>query len=639
MRRLSVRFGVFGVLLLAVLCPVSRAGAPPQSSARNRQTISFHFADEVNLRVLAEWVSQVTGKAFVYDETFSGTVMLEMPGEIRQDALMPLFETILKLKGFALVPREDLTLIVQREKAKQLETGMKWTSKPDGSGGEEFINRVVPLRFADAQSVANAVGHFLSSTDAVFPLPEVHQLAISDYADNVKRALEMIQRLDTRAPRPRVALLPLEHARPDQMVAQLNAAFAQGKTEGGAGPLPAPQFTADKRTNAVFVVAAEEDLPAIKETVESLDVEAKGPERPVRIYRLRNTKAEDILAILTELIQDMEQAQPAAEEGEEAEGPFGAAATTSGTGIKVVNDEKNNALVVAATREEHAWLEDLIDQLDKRRPQVLIEGWLVVLNDRGTRQLGVELAARASSGDTSGEAGTFFGLTPVEEETGRRILPPPVGQGATIAILRPEDISAILKALEEKQHGRVISRPRLLANDNEEAIFTSARQEPFTTVSAITTSTSTTSFGGYEEAGTELQITPTIYEEDYLFLDIGLSVSNFTGEARSESIPPPRETNDIETSVTVPDGATIIVGGIVQTQERKVVTKVPILGSIPLLGLLFRSAETNTVENTLYAFIRPQIFRAQDFSDLKGTSAKTERKAREISKSIPGPGE
>jgi len=637
-RQLRVAIGVFGVLSLAMFCPVSRAAAAPQSSARNRQTISFHFADEVNLRVLAEWVSQVTGRAFVYDENFKGTVMLEIPGEIHQDALMPLFETILKLKNFALVPREDLTLIVRREEAKKLETGIQWERQAEAAGGEDFINRVVPLKFADAQAVASAIGHFLSSTDAVFAFPKVHQLAISDYADNVKRAVEMVQRLDRRAPRPRVALLPLNYARAEELVAQLNAAFAQEKGEGAAGPLPAPQFTADKRTNAVFVVAAQEDLPAIKETVESLDVEAMGPERPVRIYRLRNTKAEDILGILSQLIQDMEQAQPAAQEGGGAEGPFGGAATTR-TGIKVVEDEKNNALVVAATREEHEWLKDLIDELDRRRPQVLIEGWLVVLNDRGTRQLGVELAARAAGGGTSGEAGTFFGLTSLDETTARRVLPPSIGQGATIAILRPEDISAILKALEEKQHGRVISRPRLLANDNEQATFTSARQEPFTTVSAITTSTSTTSFGGYEEAGTSLEITPTIYEEDYLFLDIALSISNFTGEATSTSIPPPREENKIETLVTVPDGATIIIGGIVQTHQQEVVTRVPVLGSIPLLGLLFRSTEANTVENTLYAFIRPQIFRAQDFSDLKGTSAWDERKAREISEGIPGPGE
>ncbi len=633
MRKPPVLIGMSLFCLAVFLCSAGPAFAQQGSGADGGQTISFHFADEVDLRVLAEWVSQVTGRAFVYDETFQGTVVLQVPGEIPREALMPLFETILKMRGFALVPRDDVTLIVQRQRARTLQTAMEWASDPEVPSGDEFVNQVVSLRFADAESVAGAIGHFLSSTDAVLPLPKVHQLAISDYADNVRRAVEMVRKLDTRAARPRVSLLPLENAHAEDVVGQLNQAFARERGEDAGGALPAPQFAADRRTNAVFVVAAEEDLQAVRETVEALDIASVGPERPVRIYRLRNTKAEDVIGILSDLIQDMEKVEAAPRGEGESDGPFGGNGTDR-AGIKVVNDEKNNALVVAATGSEHEWLKELIDDLDRRRPQVLLETWLVVLNERGARQLGVELAARASTGDTEAEVGTFFGLSELDD-TGRRILPPPIGEGAMVAILRPEDIVAILRALEEEQHGRIISRPRLLANDNELATFNSVRQEPFTTVSAITTTTSTTAFGGYEQAGTSLEILPTIYEDDYLFLDIGLAISNFTGEAIDANVPPPREENRIETAVTVPDGATIIIGGIVQTQERQAVSRVPILGSIPVLGALFRSTSINTTENTLYAFIRPRIFRAQDFSDLRGASAAAEQRARRLSGDAP----
>jgi general secretion pathway protein D len=181
-----------------------------------------------------------------------------------------------------------------------------------------------------------------------------------------------------------------------------------------------------------------------------------------------------------------------------------------------------------------------------------------------------------------------------------------------------------------------MSRPRLLANANQEATFQSVNQEPFVTVSAITTTTSTTAFGGFEQAGTELTITPTILEGDFVYLDVRLVVSNFTGTAPAAQVPPPRDENKVETSVTVPDRSTIVIGGIIRTEERETVSKVPILGDIPLLGLLFRSTSSDTEDSVLYAFIRPQIFRAPDFSDVREASARAEQDLEKAEEAYAG---
>ncbi len=628
-----------GVLSLPASAADRPAGPQPDAGV---PMISLNFADTVDVRVLAKWVSEVTGQTFAYDDSFQGTVMLEAPEQIPQSSLMPLFESILKLKGFTLVRRPDVTMIVKSAAAPALDTGVLFPDQPTTARGTDFINQIVTLQHADPTTVAAAITPFLSNPTAVRVLADQNKLSISDYAENVRRALDIISHLDQQQARPQVVLIPLKFARAADLVNQLDTAF--NKSKAAKGPNAGlPIFNADARTNAVLVVTRAEDLSAIRTMLDALDVSADQPERPVRIYRLQNTQAEKIMPILDELLKGIQERAAAQQAG--AAGAAGVQQSGStgseqeGADIQVVGDTDNNALVVIATKDAQQWVSDLITQLDQRRPQVLLEVWLVVLNESGTRELGVELEARGHSGGSTVSAGSFFGLSDFEATTGARILPVPPDSGATIAILNPGDLTAILHALETHDNGRIISRPRLLANANEEATFKSIHEEPTTTINAITASTSTTTFGSYQEAGTTLTIKPTVLAGDYVYLDIDLELSSFTGTSTDSAVPPPKDTNDIKTGVSVPDQATIVIGGIARDEDTVNVSKVPILGDIPLLGMLFRNKKTTTTHNTLYAFIRPRIFRAPDFSDLKAASEpdwNEVQKARSAPPAVPG---
>jgi general secretion pathway protein D len=638
---------VLVLLWISVLAlTASGAGRPAADApAADAQVpmIALNFADTVDVRVLAKWVSEVTGQTFAYDDSFQGTVMLEAPKEIPQSSLMPLFESILKLKGFAMVRREDVVMIVKGAAAPALDTGVVLPDQQSAAQGTDFVNQIVTLKHADANTVAGAVGPFLSNPQAVRVLPEQNKLSISDYAENVRRALEIIAHLDQQEVRPQVVLCPLEFARAADVVKQLDAAFTKARAAKGPGA-GLPIFNADARTNAVVIVTREEDVAAIRDILAALDVQANEPERPVHIYRLQNTQAEKIMPILDELLKGYQEKAAAGEQGTRAaagvqESSGGGTRGQRGSDIQIVGDTENNALIVVATREDQQWVGELIIQLDQRRAQVLLEVWLVVVNESGEKELGVELEALGHAGKGTVSAGTFFGLSDFDKTTGARTLPvPPLG-GATLAIIDPGSLNAILNALETHDNGRVISRPRLLANANEEATFESTRQEPFTTISAITASTSTTSFGGYQKAGTTLAIKPTVLAGDYVYLDIKLSLSSFLGTSSDPAVPPPIDQNEISTGVAVPDQATIVIGGIVRDEDSVSVSKVPILGDIPLLGLLFRSTSKSTTHSTLYAFIRPRIFRAADFSDLKQASEPSwneAEKVQNVPSAVPG---
>ncbi len=581
--------------------------------------VALNFADNIDVRVLAKWMSEVTGEVFVYDEAFNGTVSLETPKELPESSLMPLFESVLKLRGYTMVRRADVIMIVSTAKAPALDPSMVF---PDGESRSEpgtFVNRLVSLRYADPQAVSEAIEPFLSDPNSVLVLRDRNMLAISDDADNVQRALEIVAHLDQKAARPKVVLVALTHARATEVASQLELAFAKGQ-KGEAGGAALPIFKPDQRTTSVLVITTENELRAIEAIVATLDTETVEPERLIRIYRLRNTKAESVLTTVGDIIQGGGPTTGAA--GPSQTGAGGAPGQDR-PGIQVVADQDSNSLIVAATKADHEWIGKLLEDLDQRRPQVLIEAWIVVVNESGAQDLGIEFAA-TESGGTSTETGTAFGLTGTDEVTGVRGLRLPRDPGLTVGVMNPGDVIAVLHALEQEHKGRILSRPRLLANDNQEATFQSVTEQPYVSTNAITASTSTTSFGGFEEAGTILTITPTIYEDEYLFLDILLVVSSFIGEAPAPESPPPRQENRIETGVTVPNGSTIIIGGIVRAAEVATVDKVPLLGDIPLLGLLFRRKTTSTVKNTLYAFILPQILSAKDFSDLKDISAQSE---------------
>jgi type II secretory pathway component GspD/PulD (secretin) len=234
------------------------------------------------------------------------------------------------------------------------------------------------------------------------------------------------------------------------------------------------------------------------------------------------------------------------------------------------------------------------------------------------------VAARAGSDSSTRVFGfSSFGLSQVDADTGRLALTP--GLGFNGAVLNADVADVVLRALSTHSRSRIVAAPRVLVNDNATGTLFSIAESPFTSVNAANT-ISTTSFAGYADAGTEITLTPHISEEDYLQLQYVVSLSSFTGQG-TEGIPPPRQTDKVASEVTIPDGATIVVGGLNRRQDRATLSAVPLLGDVPLLGNLFRSRTANQSNTTLFVFIRPIILRDDKFADLKFLSERDRRGA------------
>lgn len=286
----------------------------------------------------------------------------------------------------------------------------------------------------------------------------------------------------------------------------------------------------------------------------------------------------------------------------------------------VIADVDNNQVLVKAPAAQQEDFRRVIQKLDLRRPQVYIEAKIVSVTTNDVFRLAFETQL-VNAGGTGGVVNTDFDLSGFPQGSqikDRKTVATGLG-GLTAAIIKSDQVPIIINALQNVTDTRILSSPQLLVNDNEEAEIASLRQEPTTTTSLGGGDGGTrdvTSFGGYEDAGTRLTVTPRISEGGYLRLDYEVELSNFDG-AGAGGVPPPRVENNVRSSASLPTDSTIVVGGIEVDTKRDQVIKVPLLGDIPIVGHLFRDTNKTDQSTRLYIFITPRIMRDETFEDLR----------------------
>ena len=262
----------------------------------------------------------------------------------------------------------------------------------------------------------------------------------------------------------------------------------------------------------------------------------------------------------------------------------------------MVADAETNSLLIAANRTRYEELQSLIERLDRRQDQVLIETALIELTGRDFLDIGVELgfADVPGVGESGGFGVTGFGLSTIQDSDGDGVPDlrvPTVGQGVTAGIIDGDEFSIpmLVALVEEKRNSDVLNVPSVLVNNNSSATVSTLDEQPTTTITATgggVGGQTQENFNGYEEAGITMTISPSISASRYLRLDVYLEVSTFIGAVQGP-IPPPRVTRTIETQINVPDGSTMVIGGIVVDNESTTRTQVPWIGDIPILGRLF----------------------------------------------------
>ena len=285
----------------------------------------------------------------------------------------------------------------------------------------------------------------------------------------------------------------------------------------------------------------------------------------------------------------------------------------------VAADVNTNSIIVIAAPSVQQMYADLIKRLDERRPQVQIECTIVTLNTSDGFTFGVDIGKLGGFAKSQLLTLSSFGISTANAANGQ--LTPGANTGGTFALLSPGIADVVLNALQTNSRARFVSSPQILVNDNGKGKLESVAQEPFAVILDASSTQSLTSLGGLAQAGTSIEVEPHISEADYLQLTYSIELSNFTGAA-SNGLPPPSQKNSVDSSVTIPDGYTIVVGGLATKDFTASTNTIPFLGDIPLLKYLFGTRSKNNNDSTLFVFIKPVILRDDKFADLKYLSGK-----------------
>ncbi|MCW5766869.1 MAG: hypothetical protein KIT68_12945 [Phycisphaeraceae bacterium] len=428
------------------------------------------------------------------------------------------------------------------------------------------------------------------------------------------------------------------------------------------------RVTVDDLTDTLMVTATPAQHEQIAGLIARLDAVPPAERRPVRSFVVRNRSVVELASVLQRMLATgvLEAADGGGSPGWSARGAFdpglpsspqpslvtpspgasplvqpssAAGATDSGSGkveaagagrgariggsspVSITADEGTSTIIAIGEARALSQLESLIRTLDVRQPQVMLDVFMVSLTDNETLSLGVELERLRISGSTAVRLSSLFGLSaPLATPSGasRAV---PESEGFNGVVLDPGDFSVVVKALETVSQGRSVSSPRLLVTNNQAAVFNSVLQQPFAASFTSGGSTvPTTSFGGTQDAGTQVSVKPQIAEGDHVLLDYSISISSFTGAAASANVPPPKQLNSIRSTAVVPDGYTVVVSGLELTTDKSGASQVPLIGRIPVLGELFKNQTRDGGRTRFYVFIRANVLRGGSFEALRHLS-------------------
>ncbi|KAA5838614.1 type II secretion system protein GspD [Pseudomonas chlororaphis] len=558
--------------------------ALPSSAALTTQRLWTLNMKDAELRDLASEVGEITGKTLVVDARLQGKVSVQSSNALDKDGIYSLFLSVLRSQGFVALDQGDRVLIVPAVEAK---------TKSSEQSGDEFVTRVLDLRNANAAEISGVVRPLVSDDAYVAPSASSNALVVSDSASNVERIRQVVSELDQAGNRS-FSTVALKHAWASDVARTLNESISQT----GNGPSDA-KAVGDARSNRVILAGSAQARQRMADLVKAIDVPSNANDS-ARVVRLHHSDAKKLSKLLDGIGKRLEDGNRGGGEGK-----------GSGNSILVSADESQNALVLMADPAQLSMLDKVITQLDQPRAQVLVEAAIVEVSGDINEALGVQWAARA--GNVAG--GTNFSGTGLSIGTllgngkDKNITLP---DGAIIGI-GTSNFGALVTALSSDSKNNLLSTPSLLTLDNEAAEILVGQNVPFQTGSYTTdTAGASNPFTTVErqDVGVTLKVTPHINEGNTLRLKVEQESSELA------SAPPGITTSDVITNkrsvkstILADDGQIIVLGGLIKDNVKTQVSKVPVLGSIPLLGRLFTSTKDVTEKTNLMVFLRPTLVR------------------------------
>lgn len=584
-------------------------------------------------------IAEYTGESIVYDpaapQIARKTIEFVGTQVVPKDQLFSWFQSLLSFQRIILVPvgpRDfeqwmaldlNATSITNRPIFVQEDEIENWADRD----GVYIVTTITVKNMGDTSRARNALAQLSTrQIGRINDVPGNLSFVVADFAPVVASMFRLLRAMDKK---------PLEYT-PVARTYQLHHAVAlelepilinllqqrqttnvpRGRNTGqGAPQKPEPQIISDTRQDAIIVFAVPEDQEKIAEIVALLDQKVEYKRGNIHYRSVKHTNAPELADILNQLIDgtgttsSTRRPTPGRRPGMPGPASSGTLSGAQDDPV-IVADDRTNGLLIQATATQMADLDDLIEQIDIPRDQVLVEAALVELSMDDLISFGMEMVSATNQGDPNERTffgGTHFGLTEYHDTDGDFIPDinvPNLTNGITAGIFDNSRFPVVMQAISTTSQARALSIPSVVVEDGSQARMTVSDQVPYTVRS--TTAGDTNFSVDFTDAEITLDISPHISSDNYLRLHIHQIVQSFRAQTNIE-LPPPRTSREIETDIVIPDGYTVVMGGLINEIETETQEGVPYLEDIPLLGYFFSSRSNAKTTQSLFLFVTPHI--------------------------------
>ncbi|KNX43322.1 Type II secretion system protein D precursor [Roseovarius tolerans] len=567
---------------------------------------------DASLRDFVQIVAQSTGRNFILDDRVQGSVTVVAPNQVSPSAIYEIFLNVLELNRLTIVEGDMTDRIVPIDVARELAPGDARSRL-----GGDFETRVIVVRNSPVEEIAEVIRPLLPGEAVLSVVPESGLMILSDRRENFQRISNLVDRLDTPS-RNSIETIPLRNGKAAEMLGVINALSI---TPQGSS------LSADPRSNALIVSGTPEFRDRVRNVVAELDK----PQRSVstEVVRLNYADAED----LADVIRQSFGGQAASAGGD------GAAAPTTASGITIVAERQQNALIITAPPERIRSIVAAIRGLDQRPDQVLIEAVIFELSVESFSDLSFQFGGVIEDATVGGVEFSLQGrptLTSLVTTVLSGAPPTGGGTGGSIAAFDQSGIGGFLAALASETSTKLLSTPSILTLNNREAEIIVAQNVPFVTGSFSTVGDSAVPNQPFQtiqrqDVGLTLTVTPQITRDRTVRLELRQEVSNLTNSASAagSEITAKRE---LSTNVLVRDGNVIMLGGLLENGSGSVNQRVPGLSELPLLGRLFKGRSVSRNQRILLIMLRPRILSTDE--EARALSRRLAREAKRASELI-----
>ncbi len=601
-------------------------------------------------------ISELTGKNFIVDPQVRGKITIIAPTQVSVAEAYKAFLSALAINGYTVVPSGKFLKIKAARNAQR--DSIETYSGNYFPNSDQLITRIIKLKYINAADVNKELRILPSKDGEMVPYAPTNSIIISDYGSNIERVMNIINQLDVPGFEEQLTVIRIRYAKAKDVADLLDQIINKGEkrgsnrfssgvpqfrrssgseTGGGSGAESYSLVVNDDRTNSIIVVGNKAGIAKIHQLIAKLDFKLRPEDQGgVFVYYVRHSEAEQIEKVLNGIAAEAKKASGAGGAGGAPNNPTGIAnplsqgARVFGGEVQVAADKNTNSLIVTASKQDYEIVKNILSKIDIARDQVFVKAIIMEMNSTNGQNWGVDYYAfdRSSNGigrmgfrtnesiasliDPAGDLGGILGFG-----SGQTFELKAGGTTATVSSL-----VGLVKFIKSSAGGNILSTPQIMALDNEEATIEVGEKIPVNlsqNQAAVGGTISTTA--NREDVTIKLIITPFISPDtESVKMKIEqhvaqLSQTQIQGDLGKAAVATTKRL--IKTQIVVNSGDTAVLGGLMSDAETEKITKIPILGDIPILGWLFKGKNSQKNKSNLVVFITPQIVRdSQDNAEI-----------------------